>query len=304
MRVHWEQLPESVRAAIEERIGGHVIEAVTQPGGFSPGLAARLRTNAGQRFFVKAVSEAGNPDSPDIHRREARVVAALPVDAPVPRLLWSYDEQGWVALCFEDIEGHLPAQPWQPEELSQVVAAMPRLSSFLTPSPLPQEAAGPWFAKNICGWRELLATPDRQLDGWSMRNLERLADLETTAPEWIEGDTLLHNDIRADNILLSDRGVYFVDWPWARTGAAFVDWVLFAPSVTMQGGPGPDELLRRFDVGDISSMAITAVVATMAGFFLAASRRPAPPGLPTLRPFQAAQGEVALAWLRERTRWR
>ena len=31
--------------------------------------------------------------------------------------------------------------------------------------------------------------------------------------------------------------------------------------------------------------------------------RPPPPGLPTLRPFQAAQGEVALAWLRRRTGW-
>jgi len=84
---------------------------VTQPGGFSPGLAARLRTTDGRRVFVKAVSEAGNPDSPDIHRREARVVAALPAEAPVPRLLWSHDEGGWVVLCFEDIDGRLPAQP-------------------------------------------------------------------------------------------------------------------------------------------------------------------------------------------------
>ncbi len=303
VRVHWEQLPAQLRAAIEERIGSRVVEAVTQPGGFSPGLAARLRTTDGRRVFVKAVSEAGNPDSPDIHRREARVVAALPAEAPVPRLLWSHDEGGWVVLCFEDIDGRLPAQPWMPEELSEVVAAMQQLSSLLAPSPLPLEPASPWFARNICGWRELLETPDPQFDGWSTRNLQQLADLEATAPEWIEGDTLLHNDIRADNILLSDRGVYFVDWPWARTGAAFVDWVLFAPSVTMQGGPGPEELLRRFDVGSVSATAITAVVATLAGFFLAASRRPPPQGLPTLRAFQAAQGEIAVEWLRERTAW-
>jgi hypothetical protein len=34
------------------------------------------------------------------------------------------------------------------------------------------------------------------------------------------------------------------------------------------------------------------------------SRQPHPPGLPTLREFQAAQGRTALAWLKIRTGWR
>ena len=37
-----------------------------------------------------------------------------------------------------------------------------------------------------------------------------------------------------------------VDWPHARIGAAWVDLLWFAPSVAMQGGPAPNELLRRF----------------------------------------------------------
>jgi hypothetical protein len=99
--VHWDQLPGHVREAIEKRSGGRVVEAVTQPGGFSPGLAARLQLHDRRRIFVKAVSERANPDSPAMHRREARIVAALPDSAPVPRLLWTYDEAGWVALgCY------------------------------------------------------------------------------------------------------------------------------------------------------------------------------------------------------------
>ena len=42
----------------------------------------------------------------------------------------------------------------------------------------------------------------------------------------------------------------------------------------------------------------------MAGFFTAEGLRPAPPGLPTLRAFQLAQGEVAQRWLSYRTGWR
>jgi hypothetical protein len=113
-----------VRSAIEERLGGRVVEAVTQRGGFSPGLAARLRMADGRRHFVKAVSEQANPDSPGMHRREAEVVAALPVEAAVPRLQWIYDQDGWVALCFDDLEGKMPTLPWRSDELDLVAHSL------------------------------------------------------------------------------------------------------------------------------------------------------------------------------------
>src|SRR5206468_3062715 len=97
VRRHWPELPAPLRAAIEQRLGGPVVSAVTQPGGFSPGLAARVQTAAGQRAFVKAIGPQPNPVAPTFHRREARIAAALPPAAPVPRLLWSHDEGegGW-----------------------------------------------------------------------------------------------------------------------------------------------------------------------------------------------------------------
>src|SRR2546428_10932680 len=87
VRVHWEQLPQAVRSAIEERIGGRVVEAITQPGGFSPGLAARLRTRNGRRLFFKAVSVQANPETPSPHRRGAAGGAGLPSRAPAAPLV-------------------------------------------------------------------------------------------------------------------------------------------------------------------------------------------------------------------------
>jgi hypothetical protein len=49
--------------------------------------------------------------------------------------------------------------------------------------------------------------------------------------------------------------------------------------------------------------AVVVLVAAVAGFFIEHSLRPAPPGLPTLRAFQAAQGEVTRAWLERITGW-
>ena len=300
MRVHWDALPQHVRDAIEERIGGEVVEAVTQTGGFSPGLAARLRTRDGRRCFVKAVSEQANPDTPGLHRREAEVVAALPVDAAVPRLLWTYDEAGWVALGFTEIAGSMPAQPWQQDELDLVIDGLRRLHEMLTPSPVESSTVAEAFTTHIKGWDELKSTHAADLDSWSRKNLDRLGELEAAAPAFLSGRTLLNFDVRADNILITNDKAYFVDWPWARIGPSFVEWLGLAPSVYMQGGPNPEEFLRAAPIGDVSNEAVNSALASMTGYFLAYSRRPPPPGIPTVRAFQAAQGEVALAWLRER----
>ncbi|HET7419102.1 MAG TPA: aminoglycoside phosphotransferase family protein [Candidatus Dormibacteraeota bacterium] len=304
VRIHWDDLPAYVRAALELRLGARVVEAITQPGGFSPGLAARVVLEDGRRAFVKAVHEGANPDSPNIHRREARIVVAMPSTAPVPRFLWGYDEDGWVALCFEDVEGRHPAEPWTGSDLHLVVEALRKMARALTPTPIdPGLTAGDRFRDNVNGWRRALENGEKRIDQWVVRHLDRLAELEADAPAASAGDTLLHFDTRADNILIAGDRVYVVDWPWACTGAAWVDWVAMAPSVAMQGGPDPESFLRRFDVDAVSARSIDAVLCSIAGFFVMQSLEPAPPGLPTLRAFQAAQGGTAVAWLRDRLGW-
>ena len=304
VRVHWEDLPTELRAALEDRLGSTVIRATTQPKGFSPGLAARLVLEDGRRAFIKAVSEAANPDTPGIHRREARILAGLPAAAPVARLLWTYDTGGWVALCLEDVDGRHPHEPWTEGDLALVVAAIKKLAGDLTPAPIdPGATAADGFRNSINGWLVALQRAESGLDPWSSRHLERLVELEAEAPDASLGDTLLHFDTRADNILIADRRVYIVDWPWARVGAAWVDWVAMAPSVAMQGGPDPEAFLRRFGVEGVPRHSIDAILCTIAGFFTVRALDPPPPGIPTVRAFQAAQGRVAVAWLRERTGW-
>ena len=277
-----------------------------QPGGFSPGPAVRVQTADGRRVFVKAVGPELNPDSPGIFRQEARIVAGLPATAPVPRLLWVYDEgeDGWIMLVFEDVEGWNPAQPWRPDDLDRVLDALRSLSASLTPSPIDAAPASDMFASIICGWQLLREEPSGQLDEWSARHLPDLAALEAMAVEAVRGDTLLHFDIRADNLLLTPTRVFVVDWPSACIGAAWVDLVLFAPSVAMQGGPQPEELLRRHPAAENADPdRVTAAVAALAGYLTQRALLPLPPGLPTLRAFQAAQGVVTRRWLARRTGW-
>jgi Phosphotransferase enzyme family len=164
---------------------------------------------------------------------------------------------------------------------------------------------GGWSVISGGHWGRLARERPAGLDGWSTRNLDRLAGLEAGAPEAAAGGTLLHLDLRADNVLLTPDRVFVVDWPHARVGAAWVDPLFFAPSVAMQGGPSPENLLDRYPhAGQAEGDAIAAVVCAVAGFFVHEGLQPAPPGLPTLRAFQAAQGRVAREWLARRTGWR
>ena len=157
VRLAWPSVPAGLRYAVEQQLGGRVVEAVTQPGGFSPGVAARLKTATGTRAFVKAVGPELNPESPGIHRAEARIAAALPEGVPAPRLLGYFDEDGWVVLVFEDIEGAAPVLPWEAAELARVLDAVAELAVALTPAPIdapPSPTASVRnFRAGVVSWR-------------------------------------------------------------------------------------------------------------------------------------------------------
>jgi hypothetical protein len=147
----WAEMPAPVRFAIENRLGSRVVSARSQAGGFSPGVAARLQLADAARVFVKAVCGSPNPESPDIHRREARIAAALPAHVPAPALRWSWDDGDWVVLAFDDVDGRAPELPWRTQELERVLAALHALATGLTPSPISLEPATESLARLFGG---------------------------------------------------------------------------------------------------------------------------------------------------------
>ncbi len=306
-RLPYVRLPAWLRRRVNDGLGSPVARAVDRPGGFSPGVAAALTLADGRRAFLKAVSEGSNPESPRIHRREIAVTRALPASVPAPRLLWSLDEAGWVAFALEFLPGREPRLPWRPADLRRVIAMLDRFAREFTPAPIrlrPFVETHP----NLPGhWGALSAAradgTDRlaDVDPWAVRHLDRLVELEARCGPATRGDTLVHCDVRADNLLVGPRGAFLVDWPHACLGPPWLDWVLMLPSVAMQGGPAPERLLRRLPAGRAAPAEdVDAVVAAFAGFLVANGRKPDPPGLPTLRAFQRGQAAPALAWLRER----
>ena len=294
-RLAWDAVPAGVRDVVAREVAGEVAAVEPVEGGFSPCFAGALTLTGGRRVFVKAVSGAQNPDSPDLVRREIEIVRALASDAPAPALLGCFDDGEWVVIVLEHIEGSLPETPWRPEELRAALDALAEVNAALAPTGLP--TASERLAPVLDGWRQLHAA-DAVPPPWRSR-ADELVELEVEALGLMQGDRLVHCDVRADNVLIRRDGrAVLVDWAHACRGAPWVDLAFWLPPLELEGGGAPDEVLAIAPaVIRPPRHALIAATAAFAGYLVYRGGLPDPPGLPTLRPFQRAQAEVALRHL-------
>jgi hypothetical protein len=160
------------------------------------------------------------------------------------------------------------------------------------------------LAPSFVGWSRLAEpeSPSSIVDSWARDHLDELVALESGWPASVDGDALVHLDVRADNIVIEPDGtVVIVDWAWPCRGARGVDVLAMLPSVALEGGGEPEHVLSRTGTEiPIAPAAVDSFVAALAGTFTWAATLPDPPGLPTVRAFQRAQAEVTLRWLRAR----
>lgn len=293
-------MPREVATRIERQLGSPVTSAFSQPGGFSEGLAARVHLANGKRVFVKAASSLVAPAVADFHRREIVVSQRLPAKAPTPRLLDAYDDGTWVVLVFEEIPGRLPAQPWQPDELDRVFAAVTDMAEILTPSPVDQAILG---KPRLGGWLEVAAdaavgTKVEELSPWAAGHLDDLVALERNAS--LAGSTLLHGDLYPFNIMLTADRVFVVDWPHAWVGPRHCDAVTVLSSASLSGvDPQPiaenHPLLR-----DLDPVVVNEVLALQAGFLLRVAAVAGPAADRNLVAMTTALGLASLRWLEQR----
>ena len=303
-RPTWPELPAHLRAQIEAQLGAPVARWISHDGGFSPGPALSLESTCGDRVFIKAADGEFNAESARLNRREAEIAALLPPEVPTPRLLWSSEVEGWVILAFDAVQGRPPVTPWRSNELQAAADLLAEIAAVQAPAgliPIGEQA-------QFYHWRDLVggstAGQEAGLATWDsplLKDRERLAHLESAWVLATQGSSLVHHDFRADNVILSADRALVVDWPHAVAGAAFCDLVGWLPALTLEGGPPPQDMLDSHPVGRAADPeAVTAYLTAIAGYFVLNSLGPTPPGIPHLRAFQRAQGEVCLNWLEQR----
>jgi hypothetical protein len=299
-RLEWAHLPPHVRALVERECGSRVVAAHSQGGGFTPGFASVLECEDGSRHFVKAASTKAQRAFALSYREEARKLADLPTTAPAPRLRWLHDRDDWVVLGIEYVEAHAPRRPWRAADVEAAAGMLERFAADLTPAP---EALGlAPLAEELADWP----------DAWdhvrgtrpALPHLDEAAALALDALATTAGDTVVHTDVRDDNLLLTPDGrVLLCDWNWPVVGAAWLDTVLLM--VGPRGdGLDVDELLGRLPLTrGVPVEHVDAFLALLVGYFWRQADERVPPTSPYLRDFQRWQGDVVWSWLGERRGW-
>lgn len=296
LRPGWGLLPRDLRVRIVEVIGGHFVSDSSAHGGFSASYAGVVTTTGG-RAFVKACAADWHADSLRFVREEIRVASTLPPHLG-PAVLSAIDTDAGAALVLEAIDGRHPGAPWTAGDLDAVAARLARQSA--TPAPFGMERAEERMIPGFTRWAtisqdpRLLAALPRSLRTY----MPRLLSLESGFRTALRGDVIVHDDLRADNILIADGEARFLDWPHARRGAPWVDLPCFLPSVEASGGPRCEEAWRIFEAhGAPTPGAMLPVISGFASFLWFQQAQPEIPQLPGLRTFQRRQAVPALRWL-------
>lgn len=292
-RLEWVHLPPHIRAVVEQRLGSAVAEAESRTSGFTPGFASVLTCEDGERHFVKAASIKAQRMFADAYREEARKLRSLPPETPAPALRWTHDADDWVVLGFEYVEGRHPQRPWVADELAAASAMAVDVARLLTPAPLEVETAAEAFAD----WPAL----------WDRVSTPRAAELRALAErfgEVVGGDTLVHSDIRDDNLILRpDGSVVMCDWNWPVVGAAWLDSLFLLVGPRGDGLDVEAHIAAHPLLSEVPPESIDIVMALLLGYFWACSEQPVPPTSPYLRQAQAWQRDVVRDWLYERHGW-
>jgi hypothetical protein len=298
-RLEWPHLPPHVRAAIEDRCGSPVVEAVSQGGGFTPGFASVLVCEDGSRHFVKAASSVAQRIFAESYREEARKLRALPETVPAPRLLWSEDRD-WVVLGLEYVEARAPRRPWRTDQLDLALDALEVVADQLTP--VPDGLALEPLTTELADWPGLW---DDLRDRDRRAHADEAAALAATYAEVAGGDTVVHTDIRDDNILLTEDGrALFCDWNWPVVGAGWIDSLILLISPRGDGVDVEKVVAERRLLRDVPADHVDRMLALLAGYLLSRADEPVPTNSPHLRDAQRWQGEAVWDWLCERRGWR
>ena len=294
-RLDWAHLPPLIRHSVERRLGSTVVGAESQTSGFTPGFASVLTCADGSRHFVKAASVKAQRAAALSYRQEARKLRTIPPGVAAPRLKWVHDADDWVVLGIEYVEGRPPQRPWPAEELDAALTMLVETAAALTPAPgigldsLVEDAAewpGMW---------ERLA---------HLSHAEEAAALAARYAEVLVGDTLVHGDVRDDNLLVRPDGtVVLCDWNWPALGPAWFDSLHLLIGARGDGHDVEAILAGHPLLAPVPAEDVDTTLALLAGYFLKHAADPIPRAAPWVREIQRWQGEVTWHWLAERRGW-
>ncbi|MCC3293301.1 aminoglycoside phosphotransferase family protein [Arthrobacter sp. zg-Y411] len=299
----WAGLPAPVRQELTDLLGGSVTSVRPAGGGFTPGFAAVLSHGEARSIFVKA-APASDAFVYPAYAREAQVAPLLPPDMPAPRLLGTRTvtaaDTDWLLLAHEAVDGTMPGHPWTGADLAAIEASC--TTSIRLLSNLPGHLSGSPVSQDITAVPSpFQAVADGGAAPWFLPSLtagdaRRFQELWELSPEALAGDSVLHGDLRPDNILLRSGKALFCDWNFLGTGAPWIDWVGVLP-YARGGGLDVDSWLTRSALTrGVPPEHIDAFLAALLAYMIHSGCQPEVESSPQLRSHGRHTAQLIHAW--------
>lgn len=238
--------PAAFRARLEDAVGRRATHWKVPDTGLSPAERYSVTLEDGTRIFVKAATD---DDTERWLRNEYLALQHVPQRFTPGIVAWLDDAGLRPILVSEDLSAaHWPASDegvdWRNGDIDRVLAAAADLAAVPAPTalePLPESAPL---------WPALIHDPAGRnafLDlglcsaAWLSGAGDALARAEASLRD--EGDTLVHGDLRSDNICIDGERVVFVDWSSASRGHPRHDLAALLPTLHLEGGPLPYDIM-------------------------------------------------------------
>ena len=241
---------EDLRQSVEAALGKRAVQWRKPQTGLTAAQRFVVTADDDTRVFVKA---AVDDDTERWLRTDYLVMTHLHDIVP-DVLAWteaggrpvlvieSLDDAHWPADHFREDGGERKPVWWKPGQLEVLLEALDRLATTAAlPSLPPLETA---FQPQ---WPRIAADPEPilALGLVDQRWFERvLSDLQAAeAGLVLRGETLVHNDVRSDNVCFRGNRVVLVDWSDSRCGVAGFDLANLAQTLPLEGGPDPYDIV-------------------------------------------------------------
>jgi hypothetical protein len=259
-------------------------------GGYSLALRLRAVFEGGSTAFVKV---ATSERTARFLREEKAVYESLGPQ----KFLAEYQgfdtpesAEEFPLMVLEDLGAGFSSPPWTPAKLDAVLLALEQIHRAPVPPGLP---ALETHRESLTCWQSVADEPESFLSlglcdlSWLSHSLPTLLAAEKALD--LAGESLLHMDVRSDNIAFRPEGgsAVLVDWNWACVGPGVADVALYLPSLASEGGPLPAALLPEGS---------GPWAAGLSGYFASRAGQPPPEGAPRVRIVQLAQLRAALPW--------
>jgi aminoglycoside phosphotransferase (APT) family kinase protein len=221
-------------------LGRRPVSWETPPFGLSAAARYVVRFDDGTSVFVKGATDPQTAAWLRTERAALDVVGGGLGPSAV-----TYLERRWPVLITEDLSGafwpaHERGVTWRPGDVDALVRTLERLgrvSARLAP-------VGGWPPPR---WRDALSSAalvDAGLcsGAWLSRAAPDVVAADASA-EFVP-ESLVHGDVRSDNVCFAARGVVLVDWSSAGLGNDAHDLVQLLPTLRLEGGAAPETVLR------------------------------------------------------------